>query len=201
MARRSEHSKDEIKAMSLAATKTLIEQEGLSGVSARKVAGKIGYTVGSLYMVFDNLDDLIFHVNANTLDELYHQLQQSIRKDDAARVTMEKLARSYIDFALANPKRWNAIFEHHMTDVAQNPDWFQHRVEAMFSLVEQYTAKINANPTQAVKAARALWCGVHGICILYMTNKLHLPDQVQLQTLAEDLVNNYLNGWMKGIEE
>ena len=187
--------------MALSATKSLVEQQGLSGVSARKVAGEIGYTVGSLYMVFDNLDDLILQVNADTLDELYRQLKQNIRKDDAARVTLEKLGRGYIDFALANPRRWNAIFEHHVNGVAHNPDWFQHRVEAMFSLVEQYTAKINANPTQAVKAARALWCGVHGICVLYMTNKLHLPDQVQLQALAEDLVNNYLNGWMKGVEE
>lgn len=201
MARRGEHSKYEIKAMALAQARALIEQGGLSSVSARKVAGDIGYTVGSLYMVFDNLDDLILHVNASTLDELYGQLQQNIREDDAASVTLKKLAHTYIDFALANPNCWNAVFEHNVAGSTQHPEWFQRRVDAMFSLVEQYTSEINANHTQAVKAARVLWCGVHGICVLYMTNKLHLPDQVELRVLVEDLVDNYLTGWSKGIEE
>ena len=187
--------------MALTAAKTLIEDEGLAGVSARNVANQIGYTVGSLYMVFDNLDDLILQVNAETLDELNEHLQRSVNEDDTPNEALQKLAQTYIGYALANPNRWNAIFEHHLPETEQNPEWFQQRVEQIFSLVEQYTSKINANSAQAVKAARALWCGVHGICILYMTNKLHLPDQVQLQPLAEDLVNNYLKGWLKGVEE
>ncbi len=201
MARRSEHSKDEIKAMALTAAKSLIEVEGLAGVSARKLANQIGYTVGSLYMVFDNLDDLIMQVNIETLDELYQQLEQSVNNIDTPQASLLALAHAYIDYALANSNRWNAIFEHHLPDGQKTPEWFQQRVEQIFTLVEQYTEKIKTNKAQAVKAARALWCGVHGICILYMTNKLHLPDQVQLQALAEDLVKNYLTGWLKGVRK
>ncbi|MFC1797586.1 helix-turn-helix domain-containing protein [Pseudomonadota bacterium] len=33
-------------------------EHGYEGLSARKVAAAIGYTVGTLYLVFENLDDL-----------------------------------------------------------------------------------------------------------------------------------------------
>lgn len=197
MARRSEHSKDEIKAMALDAAKTLIEKEGLAGLSARKLANQIGYTVGSLYMVFKNLDDLILHANAVTLDELLQQLQSTVVDGNKPQTTLQSLAQTYIEYAMANPNRWNAVFEHHLPEGQETPEWFQQRVDQIFALVEQNTSQLNANRQQAAKSARALWCGVHGICVLYMTNKLHLPDQIQLQSLVEDLVSNYLEGWLR----
>ena len=43
-------------------------------MSARKVATAIGYTVGTLYLVFENIDDLILNVNARTLDRLHSRM-------------------------------------------------------------------------------------------------------------------------------
>ncbi len=192
MARRSEHSKEEIKSMVLGAAKGLIEEEGLAGLSARKLANQIGYTVGSLYMVFENLDDLILHANAVTLDELYQQLQVTVVEGDNPQATLQILAQTYIEYAMANPNRWNAVFEHHLPEGQQAPEWFQQRVDQIFALVEQQTSRLNVDRKKAVMSARALWSGVHGICVLYMTNKLHLPDEIQVQSLVEDLVSNYL---------
>ena len=42
----------------------IVAEHGHSGLSARKVASAIGYTVGTLYLVFDNLDDLVLQVRA-----------------------------------------------------------------------------------------------------------------------------------------
>ena len=48
MARRNDHSKEELQSMAIDATRSLISQAGYEGVSARKVANSIGYTVGTL---------------------------------------------------------------------------------------------------------------------------------------------------------
>ena len=54
MARRSDHTREEIREMALVATEQIVSVAGFSALSARKIAKKIGYTVGSLYLLFDN---------------------------------------------------------------------------------------------------------------------------------------------------
>ena len=76
MARRSEHSLEELKALVLDAAETIVIDEGFSELKVRKIAMEIGYTVGSIYMVFANMADLIMHINARTLDALAAQLEQ-----------------------------------------------------------------------------------------------------------------------------
>lgn len=71
MARRSDHSRDELREMALTAAEQIVLENGYESLSARKVASAIGYTVGTLYLVFENLDDLVLQVNARTLDRLH----------------------------------------------------------------------------------------------------------------------------------
>ena len=69
MARRNDHSREQIQQMAIAAAISILNEEGLANLSTRKVASEIGYTVGTLYLVFRNLNELLLHVNAATLDE------------------------------------------------------------------------------------------------------------------------------------
>ena len=82
MARRSEHSLEEIKAMVLDAAESIVIEDGFSALKARTIAREIGYTVGSIYMVFTNMADLMMHINARTLDAIAAQLDQT--QDSAA---------------------------------------------------------------------------------------------------------------------
>jgi len=195
MARRSEHSRDEIREMALAAAEALIEAEGLAGISARKVAAEIGYTVGSLYMVFENFDDLLLQVSARTLDQLYLQLTQATQRCRTPQSCIKALGHTYVQYAVANPRRWSAVFEHRLPEGRPSPEWYEKRVERMFALVEQPAALLHKNRQAVTAAARVLWCGVHGICMLHMNSKLRQEDQAHLQSLIDNLIENYLAGW------
>ena len=59
MARRSDHSRDELKALILDCAREIAEEEGLRGLTARRIATEIGYAPGTIYNLFSNLDDLI----------------------------------------------------------------------------------------------------------------------------------------------
>ncbi len=78
MGRRNEHSRKQIKEMAIEAGKKIIVEEGFSNLGARKVARAIGYTVGTLYNVFDNYLDIVLNINAETLDDIKNHLQKSI---------------------------------------------------------------------------------------------------------------------------
>ena len=45
-------------------------EEGVSQVSARALAKRIGYSPGTLYNLFDNIDAVVYQVNADTLRDL-----------------------------------------------------------------------------------------------------------------------------------
>ncbi|HEC06339.1 MAG TPA: TetR/AcrR family transcriptional regulator [Thiolapillus brandeum] len=198
MARRNDHSRDEIKEMALAAAEKIISTEGAKGMSARKVAAAIGYTVGTLYLVFDNLDDLILHINARTLDRLHDLMleEQAGHSDPMARLL--QLGHSYIRFADREPHRWELVFEHRLPEGQQPPDWFREKVARMFALVEASLEPLAANRSadEIKQAAAALWSGVHGICILAISKQLDVAGVDSVQDLTHSLMSHYLKGFV-----
>ncbi len=195
MARRSDHSREEIRDMALAAAERIFVEEGLEGLSARKIAGRIGYTVGTLYLVFENLDELILHVNARTLDNLYSALREASTESIASpEARVLALARAYIGFASRYPRQWSALYEHRLPEGVELPEWYREKVAHSFALVEETIRPLVKGPKNVGPVARALWAGVHGICLLGLTDKLDIVGESSVPVLVETLVANFLKG-------
>ncbi len=197
MARRSDHSREEIREMALSAAEQIVVEQGYKGLSARKIAAAIGYTVGTLYLVFQNLDDLILHINARTLDRLHARMIESQTNSGDARDYLLQLGQVYIRFANDDPHRCAMVFEHRFSEDRAVPAWYQEKITRMFALVEEGLEPLaKQRPQQEVtQAARALWGGVHGICILALTDNLGAVGIDSVQELAQSLISNYLEGF------
>ena len=89
MGRRSIHTPDELRELIIEATTSIVEQDGLEGLSAREIAKRVGYSPGTLYNVFENLDDLLLIIEARLLDELAGRLAET----DASGPPAERLRR------------------------------------------------------------------------------------------------------------
>ncbi len=200
MARRSDHSREEIREMALIAAEKIILENGLNGLSARKLAQAIGYTVGTLYLVFKNLDDLILHVNARTLDRLYQKMTEDQQVPSDSQKALLQLAQIYISFADQESRRWKIIFEHNSRQDDFAPDWYLERVTRMFALIEKHLEAIapHKSKIKIKNAARTIWGGVHGICILAITDKLDVAGIESVDDLAQSLISNYLKGFTAG---
>jgi len=196
MARRSEHSQEQIKQMVLNAAETIVVEEGFDKLKVRKIAMEIGYTVGSIYMVFDNMADLIMHVKGRTLDDIAEQLRAIDTSDNAEQV-IGLLATSYLLFARQNFNRWRMIFEHQLAADEKVPEWYQQKVNNIFTLVEQQFERLETqhSAAESQQAARALWSGVHGICTLSLTGKLDLICVDTIENTVELLVDSFIVGW------
>lgn len=194
MARRSEHSQGEIKQMVLNAAETIVIEGGFSELKVRKVAMEIGYTVGSIYMVFDNMADLIMHVKGKTLDDIAEQLKLQI-SDEKAEKIIAQLAKSYGTFATQHYNRWNMIFEHNLAEGEVIPEWYQKKVDDIFELVEfQFQRLLASRDNKQIKlAARTLWSGVHGVCTISLAGKMNLLGD-NMDEAIKLLVNNFIKG-------
>lgn len=199
MARRNDHSKEELQSMAIEATRTIISREGIEGVSARKVAQVIGYTVGTLYQNFDNIHDLILQANAFSLSELLAELENASNQPRNKLNRVITIADAYLHYAQTHDRQWLAIFKHTLPQGLVMPDWYQARIDALFSVIEMALRTLAPKrDTKSIQlAARTLWSGVHGICILHVGDKLYSDSIATPSLLIKSLVTHYLNSWLK----
>lgn len=191
MARRNDHSREELQQLALTATTAIIAEEGLAGVRLRKVAQAIGYSVGSLYSVFANGDDLILQVNSLTLKRLEAYLR-AISLQNSPLESIQALTQAYWQFAQQNRLLWLAIFEHRPT-FCTVPAWHQQQISQLFAILEAPLMQL-IPPDQVAAAARVLWSSVQGVCFLAMTDKLTVIQAPTTEYLLTYLVQTFLAG-------
>lgn len=195
MGRRSTHTPDQLRQLILDAAQSIIETNGLAGLSAREIARRIGYSPGTIYNMFQNLDDVVLHVEARVLDALDQRLAQALAEGDP-KDKVVKLAESYLAFTSERPKLWNLLFEHYMPGGSDTPPWYQQKLELLMTRVESAMAPLFPPGADLARqrAARVLWAGVHGITSLATANKLSNVTTEAAGILVRDLISNYLTG-------
>ena len=108
------------------------------------------------------------------------------------------LAQAYIGFALTETPRWLAIYQHRLPEGQTVPDSFSEKVAGMFALVQQQLALLCPcrSPDDITLAARALWSGIHGVCILGFDQKLEFVGGRSIAEVTDSLLDHYLAGLM-----
>jgi AcrR family transcriptional regulator len=191
MGRRNEHSRDELKELALRAAGEIVDEQGAAALSMREVARRIGYTVGALYLVFENLDDLIVHLNERTVIELRAALERIHVRANQPAQHLRLLVAAYFGFALLHTARWRLVFEHRLPDGQKAPPTYAGQTAAIFTLVERLLRQC-APGGHSAELATALWSGAHGICMLAVTGKLQVATQASVQKLLDVLLDRFL---------
>ena len=194
MGRRNLHSRGEIRALALRNAAEIVEREGAAALSAREVARRIGYTVGTVYLVFTNLDDLIVQLNEQTVVELARSLEAVSRKTRAPDQRVRLLVAAYLGFALLHTNRWRLVFEHRLPAGQSAPPTYRGHTQSIFALVSDNLRQCMPPGSKASveELAIALWSAVHGICMLAVTGKLQVGGAASVQRLLDVLLDRFL---------
>jgi AcrR family transcriptional regulator len=167
---------------------------GAAALSMREVARRIGYTVGALYIVFENLDDLIVQLNEQTVIELRESLERIRGRANQPAQNLRLLVAAYLGFALLHTARWRLVFEHRLPEGQKAPPTYAGHTAAIFALVGRHLRDAGVVPAgnSTEELATALWSGAHGICMLAVTGKLQLVTQASIQKLLDVLLDSFL---------
>jgi AcrR family transcriptional regulator len=177
MARRYQHTLEEIRAMVLQAAETLVKEQGHTALNARKIAMMIGYSVGSIYMVFNNMAEITLTLNANSLDNIATFLNQAW--EDNPTMNAQQFAGCYCRYIRQNPQLWQMVFTYPTANTTL-PDWYQQRVNHSLDQINSALARIL--PTTASQAAcQTLWLAINGLPSLSLIGVPGAIDQAELE--------------------
>lgn len=192
MGRRSDHSRDELHELALAAAARIVEADGIHALTARRIADAIGYAPGTLYNVFAGLDHIIIHLNGRTLDDLAGHMARTQRSRDPQTHVL-RLLNTYLAFERNHPNRWSVLFEYSLAPSTALPDWYRAKVDHALSLVEDALSPLTSGKERKL-AARTLWASLHGITALAKSGKLDVVTNQTGRRMARHMVINYLAG-------
>ncbi|MEJ2763280.1 TetR-like C-terminal domain-containing protein [Photobacterium sp. MCCC 1A19761] len=196
MARRNDHTREELVSMTLEQVKNFLDQHPHHELSLRKIAAMIGYVPSTLVNVFGNYNLLLLHAVAQTLDELFAEAAAEMQHVTAPEDALRRLAYCYLDFAQRHPYRWQLIFQHTMNG-EELPEWQAERIDNMTGMLEALIRQISPNKPDAaiLEVSRVLWAGVHGITLLSVDDKLFTDTPVDGKALIDNLIDTYLHAW------
>jgi AcrR family transcriptional regulator len=181
MGRRSDHTREDLRALLIAEGHKLLAEQGLAKFSGREVAKRAGYTVGTIYNVFGSLDRLIGAINSHTFALWAAFLRQRLELGGEDRI--RSLVEGYFDFALTHSNLWSAIYDHRLAEGERLDEVDYDQRAALTAIVENEVRAVLPDPDmpEAARFARSLIATVHGHCSYVVSGtfaELEEPDPV-----------------------
>ena len=206
MGRRADHGREELEELILSAGHQLMAESGYGRFSAREVAKRIGYSVGTVMNVFGNVDLLVMAINSRTFHLWAIWLEARLdRAADHERINV--LVSGYFEFASSHRNLWTAIYEHRPPEnTPMTEDLVSARV-ALINIIAREVAAVLPTKTliEATRITRSLIATVHGHCAFALGGTFALmgesdPLELALARVMETLDANRANDRPTGIE-
>lgn len=171
----------ELKERLVEAAQARIARSGLAALRARDVTADVGSALGGLYNAFRDLDDLVLHVNAQTLGRLRKLAEARLAHADGPRAALQGLAAAYLSFAREHHALWAALFEFRVPKDRPLPDWFRLEQASLIELVGKPLEYLVPDMDGAARTVRArtLFGAIHGIVVISIERRfVGVPDLV-----------------------
>ena len=194
VARRLEHTREELTRLVLDAAEEIGARDGLRGITMRGLAAAVGYAPNSIYHAVGDMDAVILRLNVRTLGRLTVTLKRRLRPGIAGEDAVLALAEGYMAFVGANHRLWSILVEHRPGEESAFPDWYRDALAAPIAVVDAALAPLFPDAGDRRRSVAVLWATLHGIASLSLGGKLGVVTPEDAPTLARLAVARYLAG-------
>ncbi|SOH94137.1 DNA-binding transcriptional regulator, AcrR family [Monaibacterium marinum] len=175
------------------AAQVQITDAGLSAIKARTLATQVGCSVGAIYTVFPDLHTLILAVNGRTFSAMGVEISAAVAavQDGTPPERLIAMARTYLSFAIANPRRWKALFDIEMSVDSGVPSWYVAAVGQLFELISTPLRDLSpdASEQRIDMMTRGLFSSIHGIVLLGVENRISAVPREGLEEMISFIIH------------
>src|SRR5258708_3552118 len=176
-ARQKENIREDI----LDAARTVFVKEGYEHVSIRKIAEKIEYAPGTIYLYFRDKAEILDRICEETFSKLAQRMQ-AINKDPANPLDgLRRGLRTYIQFGIDHPNHYICTFvQAKQIPHDQRPKSGERCFDNLRAAVMRCIEAGQLNCEDVEEVAEALWAGAHGITTLLISSSFRFIEQNRL---------------------
>lgn len=171
-----------------------IEEEGLSAVKARALATEADCSVGAIYNVFDDLQDIMIAVNGRTFQSLGAHVAKALKGKTNLPPTdrLIVMSHAYMDYAALHPNLWRALFGLRMSTDMQVPQWYLDELARLFGYISGPVSECfpDFDAEEVDLMTRTLFSSVHGIVLLGLENRISAVPEAQLEYMIALLLRS-----------
>jgi len=167
-------ARKDLRAAILAAARALCFAHGAAGISARKIAARVGCSATTIYLYYQNVDDVLHQLRM----EGHARLATAFAEVDPAGPALERIrgmGRAYYHFGLAHQGYFDLMFSFRPT-TASRRDVVQREMYTLMLLRDVVTRGIDAGEIRhdldPMVATNALWAEIHGVTVLAVSGML-----------------------------
>ncbi|WP_089175701.1 TetR-like C-terminal domain-containing protein [Bosea sp. AS-1] len=174
----------------IAAAERAIAAQGLAGLKARELASEVGCSLGAIYNLVQDMDELVLRVGSRTLSRLDVALTEVESGPEGAVERLVAIALAYCRFARANLHLWRTLFDHRMAEGSEVPDWAVSEQMQLFRHIAVPLSELlpNAGGDRLTLLTRTLFSAVHGVLVLGLDEKLIAVPVAALEQQIDMLV-------------
>jgi AcrR family transcriptional regulator len=196
MGRRSDHSRLELTGLIIHAAHGIILQNGAQELTVRRLAAEIGYSPGTIYNIFKNIDDVLLHVAGRALEGLLNQVALQDLPTDPAEA-LHCMAKIYFHYAKEHAHAWRLVITPDRPEGHRYPLWYRYTVLRVLQRLEAALVPwFGVRPSEARRrAALTLFSSMQGICAITHSGPFIQSPDVTGIALAKELIDAFIAKW------
>ncbi|QVL57787.1 MAG: TetR/AcrR family transcriptional regulator [Simkaniaceae bacterium] len=164
-----------------------------TGLRIRDLAKGCGCSIGTVYNLFEGMDEIVLRLNAKSLDILYGGILKALEGENDLKSGVRAMGASYTQFAKDHPHRWKMLFENESVERA--PQWYLDVVNAKLREIEsELVRRFYLKMEEAMKLVGFFWAAIHGITSIMLNKKMRVVEGIIKEEDLDAYVDHCLMG-------
>lgn len=187
---RKEREKQELKDLILLKAKEIMSRDGQEGLSIRKIASEIEYSPATIYLYFQDKDEILYQMMNKGFSLLAREMEPVLLEQDPIK-RLYDLGKVYIDFGIANWDWYDLMFNssspmNHLERCQAEWGPGISLFEYLVTSCQQALDSQSRTKPDGRSLALQLWATVHGLVNLASTQRLCVVDKIVHDPIAQD---------------
>ncbi len=179
------------------AARQVLLSEGYRNFSLRKIAREIDVSATSIYLHFENKDDLVHTLMEEAIERLNTRLQQVADEAEGPIAKLEALAYEYVQFALKYQREYQIIHLTSSDEMTRYPKEKFRKARKGYEIVSKVLQEgVNAGLIAEEKprmAAYTFWAQLHGVMSVVLSKRL--DTRIDQQEFIDEAIDHIIDGY------
>jgi len=183
----------------LEVSRNLLVKDGFGKMSMRKIANRAGVSATSIYLHFQNKDELLLALIESSIAKLSSALEKNLIDSDDSITKLEKMAQSFVDFALENPQEYEIIYMVRPEEMPKFPKEKFQQIRKIYQLLADIISEGKRagalNVDDPLMSSYMIWAQLHGVASVIISRRLdtRIPDEEFVSQAVDHIIQGFIS--------